>query len=190
MANAGEHCIEVFALDTGTWLNTIGARGAPEGRFHFPVAVAAGPDGRLYVVDMLNTRVQVLDAEGGYVGQIGQAGNRLGQLARPRGVAVGPDGVVYVTDAATQVVQMFDPQGRVLMHFGGAGSERGGMGAPAGICVDRSLLGLFRDSLPEGFTADYLVLVANQFGDRGIEVYAFGLFEKDRPRVASTEALR
>jgi hypothetical protein len=105
-------------------------------------------------------------------------------------VAVGPDGIVYVTDAATQVVQMFDSQGRVLMHFGGAGSGRGGMGAPAGICVDQSLLGLFSKDLPEGFKADYLVLVANQLGDQGIEVYAFGLFEKDRSRVASTEALR
>ena len=187
VANAGEHCIEVFALETGRWIKTIGVRGAHEGQFHFPVAVTTGPDGRLYVVDMLNARVQVLDPEGEYIGQIGQPGNRPGQLARPRGVAVGPDGVVYITDAATQVVQMFDSQGRVLMHFGGTGSGRGSMGVPAGICVDRSLLGFFSDGLPEGFKADYLVLVANQFGDRGIEVYAFGLFEKDRPRIASTE---
>jgi len=191
VANAGEHCIEVFALDTGKWIEAIGVRGSHEGQFHFPVAVTTGPDGRLYVVDMLNGRVQVLDSKGEYVEQIGRPGNRLGQLARPRGVAVGPDGVVYVTDAATQVVQMFDSQGRVLMHFGGAGSGRGvGMGVPAGICVDRSLLELFRNGLPKGFKADYLILVANQFGDRGIEVYAFGLFEKDRSRVASTETLR
>ncbi|HUW84541.1 MAG TPA: hypothetical protein VMZ31_17285 [Phycisphaerae bacterium] len=190
VVNAGEHCIEVFALDTGKWIKTIGVRGAHEGQFHFPVAAATGPDGRLYVVDMLNGRVQVLDSKGGYVGQIGRPGNRPGQLARPRGVAVGPDGIVYVTDAATQVVQMFDSQGRVLMHFGGAGSGRGSMGVPAGICVDRSLLERFSDGLPEGFKADYLVLVANQFGDQGIEVYAFGLFEKDRSRVASTETLR
>ncbi len=190
VANAGEHCVEVFAMDTGKWIKTIGARGARERQFHFPVALDTDRGGRLYVVDMLNGRVQVLDPKGGYVGQIGQPGNRLGQLARPRGVAVGPDGVVYVTDAATQVVQMFDSQGRVLMHFGGAGSGRGSMGVPAGICVDQSLLGLFNDGLPEGFKADYLILVANQFGDRGIEVYAFGLFEKDRSRVASTEALR
>ena len=51
------------------------------------------------------------------------------------------------------------------------------MTLPAGICVDRSLLEVFRDRLPDGFVADYLILVANSVGEHGIGVYAFGIFE-------------
>jgi hypothetical protein len=58
------------------------------------------------------------------------------------------------------------------------------MALPAGVCVDRSLLEVFAEDLPAGFTADYLVLVANQIREHGIGVYAVGMFEQDRARMA------
>lgn len=177
VADAANHCVQVFSLESGAWSKTIGRRGTGPGEFQFPVAVAVGPEDQLYVVDMINGRAQIFDPAGQYIGQIGVPGNHPGQFARPRGVAVDLGGIVYVTDSATQVVQMFDSQGRLLMYFGGGGAARGCMTLPAGICVDRSLLEVFCDRLPDGFVADYLILVANSVGERGIGVYAFGIFE-------------
>jgi DNA-binding beta-propeller fold protein YncE len=184
VVNAAAHCLDVFRLASGDWLAKFGERDTSAPGLQFPVAAATGPDGRVYVVDMLNARVQIFDEANQPAGAIGQPGNRVGQLARPRGVAVGPDGIVYVCDAATQTVQMFDAQGRVLMCFGGAGSSRGSMALPAGVSVDRSLLEVFADDIPAGFAVDYLVLVANQISEKGIGVYAVGMFARDRTRIA------
>ena len=61
---------------------------------------------------------------------------------------------------------MFDEKDRVLMLFGGPGSGPGDLTLPGGIAVDRSLLPHFEDYVPDGFQADYLVLVSDQFGGR------------------------
>ncbi|MBI1388384.1 MAG: TIGR03663 family protein [bacterium] len=85
-------------------------RGAGDGQFNAPCGVALSPDEtRLYVVDSLNGRVQVLNAENlEYITQFGSPGTGPGQFAIPGvvqwgdgpngGIAVGQDGTVYVTD--------------------------------------------------------------------------------------------
>lgn len=108
----------------GTLLRTIGKRGDAPGEFNLPADAAIGPDGRLWVLDAGNFRVQCFDEHGVYERHFGSAGNGLGQLARPRGLAVSREGLIHVADALLCNVQVFDRDGRLLLALGGR-AERG-----------------------------------------------------------------
>ncbi|MGE3617899.1 MAG: 6-bladed beta-propeller, partial [Gemmatimonadales bacterium] len=111
-------------------------RGGGDGEFRYPSSIAVGPDGRVYVVDQMNFRVQVFDRTGRFVRQIGQLGDQPGAFARPKGVAVDGDGHLYVSDAAFNNIQVFDADGRLLLSFGGLGHGPGQHWMPLGLCVD------------------------------------------------------
>ena len=71
-----------------------------------PVAVAAGPDGALYVADAGRRHVLKLDAEGAVERVLG-----AGALVEPVGLAVADDGTLWVADAGRGVLLSFDPFG-------------------------------------------------------------------------------
>lgn len=172
--NAAAHRVEVMNPDDGELIASFGEKGSGLGQMLWPGGLAVDDEGRAYVTDMLNFRVQSYGPDGVVLDNFGSPGDRAGQFSRPKHLAVAPDGIIYVVDAGFQRVQMFDDQGRVLMLFGGPGPDPGSMTLPGGICIDRSLLPYFADYLPRGFEADYLVFVSDQFGPRKVNVYAFG----------------
>lgn len=173
VSNVLGHRIEVFETATGDHLRSFGERGAGDGQFGMPLGLAQTPTGDICVVDQLNSRVQILSPDGIYVSKVGGPGDIVGTFGRPKGVAVGDDGVMFVTDAASQRVHCFDSRGQPLMAFGEPGTGLGALSVPGGVCVTRECP--IEDALlPEGFTAEYFVLVAEQLLRPGIRVYAWG----------------
>ena len=71
-----------------------------------PVAVAAGPDGVLFVIDGARRHVLRLSAEGDVERVLG-----AGLLSDPVALAVAADGVLWVADAGRGRLQPFDPFG-------------------------------------------------------------------------------
>lgn len=132
------HDVVVYDTQDGRYIRTIGRRGIGKGEFNLPLQAATAPDGRLYVVDSGNFRVQIFSPEGVYLSSFGRVGRAPGQFARAKGIAIDRDGRSYVVDTAFGNVQIFDPQARLLMFIG----ERGEAGypgkfmLPAGIDVD------------------------------------------------------
>jgi len=155
-----------------------------------PSGLAVGTIGCVYVADALNGTIHKFDSDGVPLPAIGHAGDRAGDLARPKHMAFGPDGILYVVDAAFQRVQMFDESGLCLMLFGGSGAGPGSLTMPAGIAVSRSLLPYLADRIPEGFSADYLIFVSDQFGPWGVRIYAFGRGSADTSDRADPRAQR
>ncbi|UCH80027.1 MAG: 6-bladed beta-propeller [Nitrospiraceae bacterium] len=114
----------------------IGSVGSINGMFHYPTNIFLSKDGKIFVTDSLNFRIQIFTSEGTFIRAFGQAGDRPGYFSRPRGVAVDSDGNIYVVDALFDNVQMFNSEGRLLMDFGGTGSEYGKFWLPTGIFID------------------------------------------------------
>ncbi len=132
------HRVRVFDARSGEHLFDIGRRGSGAGEFNLPRDVAIGRDGRLYVVDGGNFRVQVLERDGKFIKAFGSVGRQMGQFARPKEIATDAAGNVYVVDTAFGNFQIFGPEGELLM-FVGTRSERDGPAKfmlPSGVAVD------------------------------------------------------
>lgn len=167
---------QILILDRkkGSEIGVIGSVGDEPGQFRLPVGVTVDRKGDVYVSDMMRCVVQKFDPDGKLVWSFGQQGDAAGTFARPKHLAVDSDGVIYVVDAAFQNVQMFNSDRKLLMHFGAAGDFPGAMNLPVGIVVSDKDLEFFKDKIYPGFEAKRLVLVANQFGDGKVSVYAMG----------------
>lgn len=131
----------VFDADTFKLLRRIGTGGkkhtlTSEGDFSLPTCVAVDKDGNVYVTDTLNNRVEIFDADGGFISQFGKAGDGPGRFARPKGIAVDGDGHIWVADEIQGRVQVFDKDGRLLVYLGGPGFYPGQFNALYGIAFD------------------------------------------------------
>lgn len=113
------HKLMVYSPD-GRLLRQWGGQGVNRGEFRYPASVTVGLDGRVYVVDVFNTRVQVFDKNGS-ASAIGEWGVLPGQLFRPKGVATDKRGRVYISDSYLDVIQVFDDAGQFLYVLGSAG---------------------------------------------------------------------
>jgi len=117
-----------FALEWGTW-------GYGEWQFRGPCGIALASDGRVYVVDSINGRIQKFTSEGVFVSKWGTEGTGDGQFDEPYGIAVASDGSVYVADRGNNRVQKFTSEGVFVTKWGSQGEGEGEFGWPDGIAV-------------------------------------------------------
>jgi len=96
-----------------------GGKGPDDAQFHFPVYAAVDKDGKLYVGDTMNFRVQVFDPEGNFLLKYGEHGDSPGSFARIKGIAFDRFGNTYVVDGQHSVVQIFNRDWDPLLYFGG-----------------------------------------------------------------------
>jgi len=115
--------------------NTWGGEGPSNGEFRYPASIIVAPNEFVYVVDVLNTRVQVFDKTGQYIVNTGDWGVLPGQLFRPKGVAVDQRGQIYVSDSYLDVIQVYDRAHRFTHVLGKPGKPHKVI-APGGIAID------------------------------------------------------
>lgn len=174
IADMGRQQVIVVDRTTGKEVGVIGSVGDDDGQFRLPVGVATDKAGAVYVTDMMKCCIQKFSPEGTFLAKKGEQGDHAGGFARPKHLAVDSEGIVYVVDGGFQNVQMFNKEFALLMHFGAAGDFPGAMNLPVGVAVTDSGLEYFKDRLHPGFNARRLIVVASQFGDSKISVYALG----------------
>ncbi len=133
-----QHRVRVFNGRTGAHLFDIGKRGTGPGEFNLPRDLAIGKEGRLYVVDGGNFRVQIFDKDGKFLKSFGAVGKQLGNFARPKEIAADKEGNVYVADSAFGNFQIFTSEGELLMFIGDRSEKDipAGYMLPSGIAVD------------------------------------------------------
>jgi DNA-binding beta-propeller fold protein YncE len=135
VADAGLHQVLVMSLQ-GELLASLGGRGKMIGQFNFPTNVAVDSQGRLYVSDTLNFRIQQFTSTLRPIRQIGSKGDMPGYFSQPKGIAVDSKDHLYVVDANFESVQIFNSDGALLLYFGQEGHEPGEFWLPAGFFID------------------------------------------------------
>ena len=136
VADTRSHDIKVFNAN-GELLRTVGKQGVSPGEFNAPTYLEYF-EGLLYITDMLNARVQIMDIANGNIEVIGKRGLYVGNLTRPKGVTTDSEGNIYIVESFYDHVLIFDPDRRYLLPIGGAGTEPGKFYLPAGIWTDRT----------------------------------------------------
>lgn len=126
---------QVFVFDaTGTLKLTFGEEGDRPGQFRFPNGIAVDDEGRIYVADGNNGRLQVFDERGRFL-------YLLGAMSLPRGVRMDGEDRLYVVDAVAQTVRTFDVRGQrleSLFDFGNFGLGDGEFNFPNDIAADET----------------------------------------------------
>ena len=111
---------KIHKLTTGgEFIGTFGSKGSGIGQFQHPNDVKISPDGRVYVADWGNCRVQVFNQDWTISHVIDSSkvpdGNKF---FFPRSIAFDLSGDVHVT--AKSSVAIFTPTGQFVRHYGGS----------------------------------------------------------------------
>lgn len=130
------HHVLVYGLPDYRQIASWASEGERRDQLQYPFFIAVGIDSSVFVVDVINTRVQVYSPAGDVAGTIGGWGVDLGQFYRPKGVCVDPDNQIFVSDSYLGVIQVFNRYG----NFKGViGNDKGDVlkwKTPVGIAVD------------------------------------------------------
>lgn len=111
VADNDNHYILAYDLSTLELLKTLGSPGAEEREFRYPFLMTLDKESYLYIVDVINTRVQVFNQDGLFVTVIGGWGVEKGHFFRPKGVAVDSQNRIYISDSYMGVIQVFESNG-------------------------------------------------------------------------------
>ncbi len=82
-----------------------------------PSDIAIGPQGRIYLVDGVNNRIVVTDADGTLQFTFGRSGGNAGELQHPMGIDISKTGQVFIADTGNHRIQVFNVQGGFLYMF-------------------------------------------------------------------------
>jgi DNA-binding beta-propeller fold protein YncE len=142
----GNSRVHRFGAD-GMLLHSWGEPGEGEGEFRLPHGVCADAEGRIFVADRQNDRIQIFDADGRYLSE-------WSDVQRPQDIFVDGDGLVFVGELVWQAgdysfrrgpiveteparLSIFDLDGNLLLRWSDLDPTRPGYFiAPHGIWVD------------------------------------------------------
>ncbi len=133
-ASAPYHSILVYD-NNGKLRGVWGKPGNNQGEFRYPATLAVSSENENYIVDVFNSRVQVLDNKGKFLVSVGSWGVTPGHLFRPKGVVIGNKGQILVSDSYLGVVQIYNNDTRFRAVLGVKG-EIAQFDTPAGMAVD------------------------------------------------------
>jgi len=108
----------------GRYITSWGSQGTAPGQFNAPHSVALDSEGKIYVADRGNARIQIFDENGQFIKE--WKGSSLG---RPWALRIDATGNIFVVDGGDQNefwpdrarVLKLDPEGNVLTSFGSYG---------------------------------------------------------------------
>ncbi len=143
----GNACVHKFS-PTGQLLFSWGGPGGGPGQFRVPHGLAVDREGKVYVADRENSRLQIFSAAGEFLSE-------KTALARPSQVAFDTSGNLFVAELGYRAgmwpgtypptpeatggrVSVFDPAGALLARWGGGDhpTAAGDFFAPHDLCLD------------------------------------------------------
>jgi sugar lactone lactonase YvrE len=91
LGRGDDNRVAKFAAD-GTFIKSWGKTGTGRDEFHDPHAIAMDSQGRLFIGDRYNNRIQIYDQDGKYIATWTQFG-------RPSGIHIDDNDIIYVADS-------------------------------------------------------------------------------------------
>ncbi|MFO1417928.1 MAG: SMP-30/gluconolactonase/LRE family protein [Methylotetracoccus sp.] len=151
VADTGSHSVVKVNLANCSNVGAWGSFGSDDGEFNTPSDVAIDAAGQVYVADYSNNRVQVFNANGGFLRKWGVYGNGdsrfqplsstvppfpQGHFYGPVNLAIDPCGDVFVSDYNNDRIQLFRSDGTFVTTWGWKGRGAGQLDSPRAISID------------------------------------------------------
>jgi len=130
------HEIQVYDGRDGRFLFAWGKRGTLRGEFRYPATLAMDVSHHVYVVDVMNARLQSFDSQGKHGWEVAAWGIGPSGLFRPKGVAVDAEGRILVSDSYMGWVKVFRGSGEFEGVVGNPEGEPRKFRTPASIATD------------------------------------------------------
>ena len=130
------HEIQVYDGRNGRLLFSWGKQGTGRGEFSYPATLAMDTSHHVYVVDVMNARLQSFDAQGEHGLEVATWGVGPSGLFRPKGVAVDLEGKILVSDSYMGWVKVFRGDGEFEGVVGTPEGEPLRFTTPASIATD------------------------------------------------------
>ncbi|PKK91788.1 MAG: hypothetical protein CVV64_03750 [Candidatus Wallbacteria bacterium HGW-Wallbacteria-1] len=89
-----------------------GGEGSNDGNLKQPLDVATDREGRIFIADTANNRIQVFTPDGNLSFKFGKMGQGKGYFRSPCGIYVDDKSNIWVADTLNNRIQKFDPKGR------------------------------------------------------------------------------
>jgi DNA-binding beta-propeller fold protein YncE len=118
------------------WLLTFSEYGSEKGQ-NIKSEFMEIHDGKLYMPEAGNHRVDVFDLNGKFLFDFGGMGTEPGKMNNPEAAKFSSEGKLYVSDLKNDRVQVFDKDGKFLMTWGKTGTGPGEFKTPAGLAIDK-----------------------------------------------------
>ena len=155
-----------------------GERGTAEGEFDYPSGIAVSPDGKVYVADCGNCRIQYFTPTGSFLGKW--------DIDEPRDLEFGPDGNLYCLSFDSGVY-CYTKNGSLVRHWGSEGSGPGGFYYPCGIACANDGKVYVADTYPN--TIEYFTSAGSFLGSWGTHGEGNGEFDKPRGIAAASDGV-
>jgi DNA-binding beta-propeller fold protein YncE len=133
------HRVLVYKKKGSGFLGEWGSRGERPGEFQYPFLCALDKQNTLYIVDVLNTRVQAMNKNGRALAYIGKWGVDRGQFYRPKGVTIDKNDHIYISDSYLGVIQVFKRFRKFIGVLSDSNSKILRFKGPAGIYIDDNM---------------------------------------------------
>ncbi len=95
-----------FVTKWGGFLGT-GLKGDSSGSFDVATGIEVDAQGRVFVADFYNNRIQIFNSAGDFLVEFGAQGNAAGEFDRPTDMTVDSQGNIYVVDFGNNRIQKF-----------------------------------------------------------------------------------
>jgi sugar lactone lactonase YvrE len=131
--------------ENGTYINELGGdKGTGDYQFNYPYGVAIGPNGKIFVADTNNHRIEIFNSDLTFydrIGTTGVSGNDNNHFSYPVDIDIDTSGNIYIVDQDNNRVQVYNNNLTYLQTIpdgwnGNSGDDYGHFEAPTAITVD------------------------------------------------------
>lgn len=113
------------------YLGEWGSKGTGEGQFDLPHAVAIDDEGKVYVSDQTNWRIQIFSEDGSYL-------NSWNNVGKPADIRYASDGFFYLCDGVPNAtILKMNKDGKILGKYCSPGVGPGELGRAHGIAITK-----------------------------------------------------
>lgn len=138
VSDAKKHQIVVFNR-AGQFQFAFGQGGDESvANLYSPQGMAIAPDGRVFVADMLNARIQAFDPNGKPLTRFGVLGDHDSNFEYPKDLVFDTEGNLHIVDIRKAAMLTYSPEGKWLGYLGSGRTKHPvGFSLPTALAIDQ-----------------------------------------------------